>query len=101
MSSRDQDGTARDLIAPAPELQGAITESSRRPGKQISAQKRKKPDHPSFSARIPVVAPNKTLGTPMRLESKAYCVAVKRLFVTLAMYPAYAEVPIPAVKVSR
>ena len=51
--------------------------------------------------RKPVGADTRTLGTPIRLDSRAYCVAVNRLWVMLAINAAKAEVPMPPVKFSK
>ena len=45
----------------------------------------KKASQPTLFARKPVGAEASTRGTPIRLVSRAYCVAVNFLFVMLAM----------------
>ena len=74
---------------------------SNNPGIANSVQSTKNPSHPSHVASKPVVDPAMTRGMPMILVSKAYCVAVKRLFVRLAMNATKAVVPIPPVRFSK
>ena len=66
----------------------------------ISAHSKKKPGQPSQIANRPVGAASNTRGTPIRLDSNAYCVAVKRRSVSAPMKPTNAAVPRPAVKFS-
>src|SRR5688572_19370944 len=77
-----------------------IHRSKINPGIAITAQNTKKPAHPSHAASQPVGAAAITRGTPIRLESSAYWVAVKRRSVSAAMKPTNAAVPRPAVKFS-
>lgn len=67
------------------EFHGANFNRSSIPGMAIRVQAIKKLAHPRFLARNPVGAEANTLGTPMRLVRRAYCVAVNRLLVMLAM----------------
>ena len=55
------------------------------PGRAMRVQRMKKVGHPVDWAIMPVVDEMITRGTPIRLESRAYWVAVNRLSVTLAM----------------
>jgi hypothetical protein len=55
------------------------------PGIAIRAHAIKKLNHPMFLAMNPVGADAMTLGIPMRLLKRAYCVAVNFLFVMLAI----------------
>lgn len=68
-----------------PEFHGANFNKSNIPGIAIRVQAIKKLAQPIFLARKPVGAEANTLGTPMRLVRRAYCVAVNLLLVMLAM----------------
>lgn len=72
-----------------------------RPGMASRVQRIKNPSHPNQAARNPVVDPAKTRGIPMKLVSKAYCVAVNRLFVRLAINATNAVCPSPLEMVSK
>ena len=65
--------------------QGANLSRSSNPGMAIRAQAIKKLSQPMCWARKPVGVAAITRGTPMRLLNRAYCVAVKRLSVMLAI----------------
>ena len=67
------------------EFHGANFSRSSIPGIAIRVQTMKKLAQPTFFARKPVGAEANTLGTPMRLVRRAYCVAVNLLLVILAM----------------
>jgi hypothetical protein len=67
----------------------------------IKVQRIKKLSHPRRLAKNPVGAEANTRGTPIRLVSKAYCVAVYFLFIMLAMKAAYAAVPMPLLMFSK
>lgn len=67
----------------------------------IKVQKIKKLPHPRFLTKNPVGAEANTRGTPIRLVSSAYWVAVNFLFVMLAMKAAYAAVPMPLLRFSK
>ena len=55
------------------------------PGIAIRVHRIKKASQPIFLAKNPVGAEASTLGTPIRLLRRAYCVAVNLLFVILAI----------------
>jgi len=67
------------------EFHGANFSRSSIPGMAIRVQAIKKLTQPIFLARKPVGAAASTLGTPIRLVKRAYCVAVNLLLVILAM----------------
>ena len=71
------------------------------PGMANKVHKIKNPAQPSHVAKSPVTEPAKTRGMPIKLVSKAYCVAVKRLSVRLAINATNAVVPIPPVRFSK
>lgn len=58
---------------------------STKPGTAISAHRAKNRNQPKDSAMMPVGAEASTRGTPIRLDSRAYWVAVNFLLVMLAM----------------
>jgi len=61
----------------------------------------KNPSQPSCRAAHPVGAEASTRGSPMMLVNSAYCVAVNRLLVRLAMKATNALVPMPPVTLSK
>ena len=67
------------------EFHGANFSRRSIPGMAIRVQAIKKLAQPIFLARKPVGAEANTLGTPMRLVRRAYCVAVNLLLVILAI----------------
>lgn len=67
------------------EFHGANFSRSSIPGMAIRVQAIKKLTQPIFLARNPVGAEASTLGTPIRLVRRAYCVAVNLLLVILAI----------------
>jgi hypothetical protein len=67
------------------EFQGANLSRSIIPGIAISVHEIKKVSQPRYLAIKPVGAEAITLGIPIRLVRRAYCVAVNFLFVILAM----------------
>ncbi len=72
-----------------------------KPGMANRVQTIKNPVQPNPVAKTPVIEPAKTRGIPMILLRSAYCVAVKRLSVRLAMNATKAVVPIPPVRFSK
>ena len=67
------------------EFQGANFRRISIPGMAISVHEIKKASQPRCLAIKPVGAEAITLGIPIRLVRRAYCVAVNFLFVILAM----------------